>query len=636
MLSGRKINKTYNMKNRRLTKVTRIAGGLLLLLLTAGAGYSQSGRVEVTKDFNTDLTGAKKGTMKIDFSDTLRNFNLNMKYKILERQMRDLYSFTPTPSANISSTKAARTPEFAAKIGMGIPMAPSFGFYYQPTFASLNTDATNLLTLKANYDGYFGKARLAGTEDNGMVHTYKDKVKAYSNKAGVSAAYTTLWTDGQVDAEAFYNRGHYTYYGVNWSYYANDLNAAENLALLSSKSYLKENQSHTYNQVGVKVEAKSSDSDKYEGKFRYDAKLSVTYTGDDAKFGVLGTGITNYNFDRKESLIKASVEAGPTIGKYSMVTVGINSESSLYSGNFGEKYNFSLLDGSIVYRLRREKLSMDLGAKVSFNFNNKSGTDKYHHYLFPKVSILYEMTEGATWAYLNADGGNDINSYASLLERCPYIYPLIDIRESSTPVEVKAGIKGIEGGNFSYNFYLGGAYRKGLLQFYGNPINAVYSNHMEFNLGFQTDYKIRGFAAGAGAKYSFYSDGKMYRGFVQGLDGTEIEGMLVENSVAKSKPAGYPPFEANLYAEWNWDEKLFIGATLYGRSKTMATPFTQWAGRTQKYKAYANLSLYAQYAINNNITAYAFAGNLLNKDIINYGMYVEKGINGGLGVLIKF
>lgn len=625
------------MRKSKLTKMTKITGALLLLFLSTSFLSAQNGRVEVTKDFNTDLTGAKKGTMKIDFSDTLRNFNLNMKYKILERQMRDLYSFTPTPSANISSTKAAETPEFAAKIGLGLPMAPSFGFYYQPTFASLNTDATNLLTLKANYDGYYGKARLAGTGDNGMVRTYKDKTKAYSNKAGVSAAYTTLWSDGQVDAEAFYNRGHYTYYGVNWSYYVNDYNTAENLALLSSKSYLKDNQSHTYNQVGVKVEAKSSDSDKYEGKFRYNAKLSVTYTGDDAKFGLISENTHfKYSTDRKESLIKASVEAGPTIGKYSMVTVGVNSESSLFSGNFGDKYNFSLLDASLSYRLRRDKLSMDLGAKVSFNFNNKSGTDKYHHYIFPKVSILYEMTEGATWGYLNADGGNDINSYASLLERCPYIYPLIDIRESSTPVEVKAGIKGIEGGNFSYNFYMGGAYRKGLLQFYGNPINAVYSNHVEFNLGFQTDYKMRGFAAGAGAKYSFYSDGKMYRGFVQNLSGAEIEGALVENRVAKCKPAGYPPFEANLYAEWNWDEKLFIGATLYGRSKTMATPFTQWADRTQKYKAYANLSLYAQYAINDNITAYAFAGNLLNKDIINYGMYVEKGINGGLGVLIKF
>lgn len=625
------------MRKSKLTKMTKITGALLLLFLSTSFLSAQNGRVEVTKDFNTDLTGAKKGTMKIDFSDTLRNFNLNMKYKILERQMRDLYSFTPTPSANISSTKAAETPEFAAKIGLGLPMAPSFGFYYQPTFASLNTDATNLLTLKANYDGYYGKARLAGTGDNGMVRTYKDKTKAYSNKAGVSAAYTTLWSDGQVDAEAFYNRGHYTYYGVNWSYYVNDYNTAEKLALLSSKSYLKDNQSHTYNQVGVKVEAKSSDSDKYEGKFRYNAKLSVTYTGDDAKFGLISENTHfKYSTDRKESLIKASVEAGPTIGKYSMVTVGVNSESSLFSGNFGDKYNFSLLDASLSYRLRRDKLSMDLGAKVSFNFNNKSGTDKYHHYIFPKVSILYEMTEGATWGYLNADGGNDINSYASLLERCPYIYPLIDIRESSTPVEVKAGIKGIEGGNFSYNFYMGGAYRKGLLQFYGNPINAVYSNHVEFNLGFQTDYKMRGFAAGAGAKYSFYSDGKMYRGFVQNISGAEITDATVENRVAKCKPAGYPPFEANLYAEWNWDEKLFIGATLYGRSKTMATPFTQWADRTQKYKAYANLSLYAQYAINDNITAYAFAGNLLNKDIINYGMYVEKGINGGLGVLIRF
>ena len=73
------------MRKSKLT--TKITGSLLLLFLSASLLSAQNGRVEVTKDFNTDLTGAKKGAMKIDFSDTLRNFNLNMKYKILERQM---------------------------------------------------------------------------------------------------------------------------------------------------------------------------------------------------------------------------------------------------------------------------------------------------------------------------------------------------------------------------------------------------------------------------------------------------------------------------------------------------------------------------------------------------------------------
>ena len=108
-----------------------------------------------------------------------------------------------------------------------------------------------------------------------------------------------------------------------------------------------------------------------------------------------------------------------------------------------------------------------------------------------------------------------------------------------------------------------------------------------------------------------------------------------EDYAVKGKPAGYPPFEANVYAEANFDEKLFIGATLYARSATPASPFL-FEGNKIKYKGYADLGVYAQYVIDNHFTAYINGGNLLNARRINYGMYVERGINVGVGVLVKF
>ena len=89
-----------------------------------------------------------------------------------------------------------------------------------------------------------------------------------------------------------------------------------------------------------------------------------------------------------------------------------------------------------------------------------------------------------------------------------------------------------------------------------------------------------------------------------------------------------------MWAEKNFNEKLFVGATLYARSSTPASPFL-YNGRKIKYKGYADFSVYAQYVIDDHFTAYISGGNLFNAKRINYGMYVERGINVGLGVLIK-
>ncbi|MBQ1748113.1 MAG: LytTR family transcriptional regulator DNA-binding domain-containing protein, partial [Bacteroidales bacterium] len=68
---------------------------------------------------------------------------------------------------------------------------------------------------------------------------------------------------------------------------------------------------------------------------------------------------------------------------------------------------------------------------------------------------------------------------------------------------------------------------------------------------------------------------------------------------------------------------------------TPASPFLSGGSKT-KYKGYADLGVYAQYVIDNHFTAYINGGNLLNARRINYGMYVERGINVGVGVLVKF
>lgn len=614
--------------------MTKIRKGLLAVALAVVAGsivnsvhaQNPTGRVEVKKDYETDLTGAKKGTLKVDFSDTLKKFDLNMDYRIQDRQLRDLYAFSPMPSAKISAKTKEEVASFFGKAGISFPFSPTFALWYQPDF-NVNTD---IVTIKASHDSYHGKARLADIKPDGKVFATSDKVQAKEWKNTVGASYTHLWEEAQLNADLNFRNGHNTYYGIDLARYRLAGWPAD-AEMLNSKKYMKDNLSHDYNQFEVSLGANSIESDNYSGKFHYSGNLSFTTTADDAKFGLVSA--TANKFKLKENLLKASIEAGPTVGKYSMLTAGISSQTAIYKD--AQDYHLSLLEGTLVYKLRRDRLTMDLGARISFSFNNKDGSDKYHNFISPKVRITYRFDDNKTWAYAVADGGNVINSYASLLERFPYVSPLADIRESGTPLYAKAGIKGIAAQGLDYDVYAGGAYRKGMLQLSGNPLNATYSNHVEGFIGARLNYKTDGFAAGADAKYSFYTEGKKYSGAIQALDGTLIITPAPEDYAVKGKPAGYPPFEANIYAEANFDEKLFIGATLYARSATPASPFLSGGIKT-KYKGYADLGVYAQYVIDNHFTAYINGGNLLNARRINYGMYVERGINVGVGVLVKF
>lgn len=605
-------------------KTSRVLLTLSLVAALSSGAFAQnpSGRVEVKKDYETDLTGAKKGALKIDFSDTLKKFDLNMDYRIQDRQIKDLYSFSPMPSAKVSSALKPEVPQFAAKVGVSFPFAPTVGLWWQPDTGS----SSDMVTVKASHDSYHGKASLADVDAGGKVHALSAKAQAkeWKNTAGV--AYTHLWDEHQVDAGAVFRNGHNSYYGVDLARFK-EKGVAFDVSNYDNKTFMKDNLSHDYNQFEFSLGASSLDSEDYSGKVRYDARLSVTSTSDDAKFGF---GPTKLKLN--ENLIKFNAEAGPTIGKYSMVTAGINSQTAIYKN--AQDYHLSLLEGTLVYKLRRDRLSIDLGARISFCFNNKDGSDKYHSFISPKASITYRLEDDKTWAYAIADGGNVINSYASLLERVPYLSPMIDLRESGTPLFTKAGIKGKASEEVDYDIYAGGAYRQGMLQFAGNPLNAVYSNHIEGFLGAKLSYKTTGFAAGADAKYSFWTDGEKYSGAIPGVNGLDIPAPAPEDYPVKGKPAGYAPFEANVYAEMNFNEKLFVGATLYARSATPASPFL-YSGEKIKYKGYADLGVYAQYVLDNHFTVYVNGGNLLNARRINWGMYVEKGINVGFGVLVK-
>ena len=646
------------MKHNNLAILTVMV--LLAIPATLGA---QNATVRVDKNYEGDLTGAGKPKMAMNFADTLRNFNLNFDYHIFDKPFRDLYEFSPLPSAQIHSPMQADYPWIIAKVGLSFPLSPVATVYLQPKIFKNNTEnSSNDLRFKFEHKSYWGKMPLAGFKDNGKTTDLNTKSQAKSWNTAASVSYDHQWLKGTFSAEAYYRNVHDSYYGYNSERFTGYANQPD-ITHFGNKSFMKNDMSHQYNQGGINLNISSLDNANYTGKFKYNANLSYSNTSDKAKIASLSSlskgavPIANKP-NIYENWLKFNAEAGPTFGKYSMVTIGVNSESVFYTGI--QDYHYSLLEGTLQNKFNNGKWKFNLGARASVAFKNKNGTNKYFTYLSPKATVSYEIIDNKLWAYGIADGGNDVNSYSSLLRKNRWIAPIIDMRASSVPLITKAGLKGVANDHISYDVYAGFAIRKGMLQYveyeqlmnnayypqgsalatdYSNSIfNALYSNHHEFMLGGQVDYKSDRFKAGLQFNFSEYTKGKKYSDMQNMSNGTV-------SWINKEKPSGYAPFELNTYAEYNIRERIYFGATIYYRSETPyilgnmsksgSTGYTlSFTGH--KISSFVDAGIYGQYVINKHFTAFAQLNNLFNSNVQYYGMYIEKTISGGGGLLVKF
>jgi hypothetical protein len=647
------------MKHNNLAILAALA--MLALPATMSA---QNATVRVDKNYEGDLTAAGKPKMAMDFADTLKNFNLNFDYHIFDKPFRDLYEFSPLPSAQIHSPMQADYPWIIARVGLSFPLAPVATVYLQPKiFKNNNADVSDNLRFKFEHKSYWGKMPLAGFKDNGKTTDLNTKAQARSWNTGGSVNYDHQWLKGNFSAEAYYHNVHDSYYGYNSQRFAGFIGTPD-ISHFGNKTFMKDDMSHQYNQGGINLNISSVDNANYTGKFRYDANLAYCNTSDKAKIALLSSlsrgntpSVEKPNI--YENWLKFNAEAGPTFGKYSMVTVGVNSESVFYTGI--QDYHYSLLEGTLQYKFNNGKWKFNLGARASVSFKNKDGVNKYFTYISPKATVSYELVDNKLWAYGVADGGNDVNSYSSLLRKNRWIAPVIDMRASSVPLITKAGLRGMANDKISYDIYAGYAIRKGMLQYveyeqlmknayypagstvatdYSNSVfNALYSNHREFMFGGQADYKSERVKAGLQFNFSEYTKGKKYSDMQNLANGTV-------NWISKEKPSGYAPFELNMYGEYNFRERIYIGATIYYRA---ATPYilgrrvSDNAGGNYtltftgaKISDFVDMGIYGQYVINKHFTAFTQLNNLLNSNVQYYGMYIEKTISGGAGLLVKF
>lgn len=591
-----------------------------LSLCTINCAIGQNNKVVVDRYYDKDLTKVSKGSLNIRIADSLKKFKTGFEYNINDRKLGNIYGFNPLPSSKLGGKMIAEYPIVVAKLGLNYPMGFDGSIFFQPNIFKSDTNLANSLTFSFEHSSDWAKRKLA-TFDIPDFKLYRSDYKSVATNSlnHIGIDYTHEWTSGELNLDAYYKRVRSSFYGIDHKS-VNELLPIgyKNIIELSNiKSFVNNNLKKIYNKGGINFNIQSLGGE--DAKFWYNVNLSYSNTSDKSNVASIDNIILGTNSSatkQNENYIFANIEAGPTIGKYSMVTFNVRSESAFHSGV--QKFNASLLNIGLQYQMYNGNLFILLGGEVSFSFNNKKGYDKFHNYLLPNVSVELSLLDDKLWAYGKANGTNYLNNYSYLLDKSEWVFPMTEIIESSTPLNARIGLKGFLLKDLSFDIFAGTAIHKGLQQFttyydithldnaISAPLTASYSSHDELYAGGELTYSTKRLTLGGNTTFSSYSK--------------------------YSELLSFPKFRANIFGEYNFRERIYIGAIGSFRSKTLATKYNN----PTYSKSYFNLGAYTRYVIDNNFTAFVQVNNILNSDIQIYGHYLDKGINGSIGLLIKF
>lgn len=578
--------------------------------------------LEVRRDFDAKLLEIQKGKLNTTYSDTLSNFNLNFNYSIFDKAIKDLYEFSPLPSAQIESSAAAIYPVFYGNLGLNIPLNPHLDMYYQPNLPS------NLsLTVYAKHNSFWGDVPLVNTVRNSTSRDkYKVSAPSYQNNAGVNFGYS--WKGGEMGINLDYKKDLFSFYGYNQpedieyilpveiSVFAPD---AKTLPRRYNLSYMKDTLSHTYDKIGGKFFIRSTNN--RPNSFYYNLGFSYSRIGDKGNYEKFILN-NQYNTlrDFNENYICINGAVGPKFGKFNKFLFGFRYQTSNSTNtNSLDRYDMEIHP---YYTFSKDRWLFELGLR--FDKYVIPSVESFN--IFLTGNITYEIAKNRLWLYAMVDGKNNFRTYQGTMEDNPWITPNIELRTTEEPIIARIGLKGEIKERLSYHIY--GGYTKYInhmnLNYYSSiwigPRNSfipVYKDMHKLGIGGEFFWKSTDFESGLSFEYNDY---------------TNKDSSTVYN---------LPPFELNAFGRYNWRERLIFGASLHYRSKTQVlyhfNPFKDQSLNSDNEftSSFATLNLDVTYVYNKKISFYLKLNNILDASELYQMYYSSPGIGAGAGVIFK-
>lgn len=632
------------------------AGCFTLLSVNYANAQQIDPTVRVSRDFETNTDNIHKSKLPTTLPDGINDFNLNFDYTIFDKKFNTLYEFVPLDKVAYNTRTLNDDYSFFAKLAYMSSFSPEVVLKYNPKIGN-----GFILGLEASHNSFWGDLPLIGyTSKDFKTKDYTDlKTSAYNRSTDGGLNFGYSWKNKELNIRAKYTSGYYTFYGANANIVLID--DSDYLKKLKDKKYMEDNRSRKTDLFETGVNFRSIKERGRARRFNYNFNLYYASLQDKTKLFPInglttnGTNADDFNgIDVKENYLSIDAKFGPAVGKYADLLFGVNldlhNSINYNTSNYSSEYPFKndkycdIMNFFVEYRIQKNRWNMFLKAIASIKSTSFENSNKYYTPIFMNANFTFEISKGMLWWYGDIGGNNSSNGYINLLSKNKWINPFIDMRVTSVPISLQTGLRGLSANRFQFDIYAKYVVHKGLLQFVnytdkyyaysdalGASFNAAYSNHNEFAAGTKINYSSNLFNAGIEAEYRSFSKGKKGRFF----GNYQFYG---------NSPWGYSPFEGLIYGEYNYNKKIFAAARLFIKGDSKGMPLNTVPSETETnlsdnettIKGFANLCIDVKYALNKNFTLFISGSNILNSAIQYYPQYIEKGVQFGGGMLVKF
>lgn len=566
---------------------------MLLFLLAATFSYAQDKiekNVEVTNVYEASLVEETKSPLNTKFADSLLNLNVYFDYSIFDKPYRDLYEFSPIESYQVGVGRGKPLyPVMYSKIRLGTSafgnIEPLGSLYIRPRFGEKFS-----MLFYYTHDSKWGKLPKAENNFSNVQKRSGQMVLADDmfNKFGFATNYS--WKKGNAYAALDYVNSFNTFFGSDY-------------IQKNSHMYMRDSLSHAVNKLDVRLGAKSMNPDRTD--FYYDVSFRYRYA-DEYRVG-LPELVYNPYLNEKEHVMDIKADFGALFKSKHLVYLGMNSYNHFLSSDRRKPSGVFELKPS--YLFENSKVHLRLGLTGAFAYGGFKAKDIA--FLYPEIDFKFNVIRNYLWLNVLVSGSNTINSYYTLTDMNKWLSGPVEIENTSMPLAAELNINGKAGGVFSYSLGCSYSYRNNMPLLSYNPENhnmadIIYAdkvNTFKTNIEAYVNLDYLDVAA----KFRYYN----YFGKVLSM---------------------MPDMEAEASIRYNYMHRIFAGIKCYYRNSVTAMANN---GDEFRVGGFFDLGLEFSYAINQELSVFLEARNILNQTIIYVPNYIDNVPNFSVGIYFR-
>lgn len=550
---------------------------LLLAAVSMLKGQNLDPTVVVSRAYEGKLMDVNKPVVPVSVPDSVYRFDLDFDYSVFSSPYKGSYEFNPYTTTMQPSSSRPKSDVLYLKAGAGYELHPMVDFILSPRCTSgLRWD------IYATNRSYFGK--------------YKS-IAPVQTADGLSTLNGVRSSDAEFSHDVLTRAGFDL--GYDWKKTAFDVDMSY-FGIAMNDQVTK----RAFNAFDAKFDIYS----KTTGTVFFDMRADYRYGQDK-----VGEELLNTNEFDMEMVV------GATMKNKHRLLFDIESDVTATNGPFEARAIGIAFTPHYV--IIKDRWNVDIGLRIDALIPpDDSRTKNYKaksQFAYPDVTIRYEAIQDAMAIFVNAAGGNKVNSYSSILEGNHHFttgYDVVSGHLLDNTVERISATLGFEGRvatMFSYNVRGGyNNYANALL----NAVYAVGDGSFEPGIGYASYQRL--FAA---LDWRLATESVSFNGSVL-YNYTDI-------TAKYDKYLAPAALTADVDFEYNWNRRIFFGVD--------AELATAQKNAYVRLPWYVDLGASAEYAVSHRFSAWVRGGNLLNMTIHRNPLYVQNGLNFIVGITLN-